>query len=228
MPLCKGKPVIDGKLDDAFWKKAGQLSDFVPVIGGFGECSPVTKVYIGTDKDTLYLGFRCYENDLNGLKNPKRKRDSGGTWDDDTLELFFITAKDPNLPYHQFCINAAGSIDDFYGRNFIWDAKNIKAVPGKEEKAWILEVAIPLSDFNYPVGKNAPCWRLNIMRTRTMHRGDRKTNGVRKIDTTGKWYYEETGWSPPERLNYHVPYQFGYAFLEVCGASKPSDKEDKK
>lgn len=220
VPHLKEGPIMDGKLDDPFWKKAVKLSRFQALIGGFEKVAPQTEVWVASASDTLFMAIRCHETDMANLKAKKRGRDVG-VWDDDCLEIFIRSSSDPDEPIHHYALNAAGAIDDWYNRRFVWDSA-IKVSPGKEEKAWVLEIAFPFSDLHLTKDKSslAGPWRLNIFRTRPMHKGDKKTRGVAKIGADGKPFHEETAWSPVEHLSYHVPHRAGYLFMDAFSKGK--------
>ena len=225
VPLLEKGPKLDGKFDDEFWKKAGKLSQFKTIAGSWRKVVlPRTDGYIATTKDTLYMGFRCHEADMKGLDGPERKRDSGQVWDDDNLEIFIRSEDNPDRPYHQFSINASGSIDDAYKRKAVWDAKGIKTAAGEEKGAWIMEIAFPFSDLHLPKDRSkASVWRIDIFRMRVMHKGDKGSGGVEKVDVHGNLYYEETVWAPVETGNSQFPARYGYAFMEVFGGRVPKE-----
>jgi hypothetical protein len=163
--------------------------------------------------------FRCHEKDMTGLKGGSK---SAG-WDDDALEIFLRAGNLPSEPYYHIRVNCAGAMHDEYNRSELWDAKGIKAAAGRQENAWVIEMVIPFSDLELPRDKKvlAGPWRLNIIRTRPMHKGDRKPGGAVKESVTGERYNEETAWSPTETISSHLPHMFGYIYLEVFGGKKP-------
>jgi hypothetical protein len=228
VPVLTATPKLDGKLDDAFWEKAARLPRFKTMQGHYAPANPVTETWIATTKDALYMAFRCHENDIAGLKAPKKKRDSS-IWDDDVIEIFLQISDDLDMPWYQIDINAGGTITDEYARRKVWDAEGMKAVPGREDKAWTMEVMIPFSDLvllDRPEQNRR--WRMNVIRVRTKHKGDKAGRGALKLDAAGQPYSEETAWSPTEQRSSLVPHRFGFAYLEVFGARPPAEGEGKK
>lgn len=219
VPLVEKDPVLDGKLDEAFCKKATKLSAFRPLVGGENGVGPVTDTWIATTKDTLYMAFRCQEKDMKGLKGGPKK----AGWDDDALEIFLRVGNLPSEPYHHFRVNSAGAYEDEYNRSGMWDAKGVKATAGREAEAWVVEIAFPFSALEKPNDKNvlAGPWRLNIIRTRPLHKGDTKPGGAVKLTVSGEPYNEESAWSPTETITSHLPHMFGYIYLEAFGGKKP-------
>lgn len=68
-------PVIDGKLDDFCWEKASRISGFNTLDDRWG-VNQQTKVYLlynnqfdgGTGPQRLYIGFKCYNSQMDKLK----------------------------------------------------------------------------------------------------------------------------------------------------------------
>ena len=104
-PLLDGmKPVLDGKLDDAFWKKACKVTGFVsfknPVLT---ENQP--EIYSAYTNDGIYLAAKIK---LPPGANPQavlKKRDAG-IYSEDTLEIRFVT---PAKKCYTFMFSAAGT-----------------------------------------------------------------------------------------------------------------------
>lgn len=94
------KPVIDGALDEAMWAELTPASDFwqyFPTDSLLAKGQ--TEIYMGADKDNLYIGIKCYGAGNNWLVNSlKRDFRAGGndnitlvfdTFDDQTNGIFF-------------------------------------------------------------------------------------------------------------------------------------------
>lgn len=102
-------PVIDGKLDDAVWKKAERSSSFRDLIHG-------TKTHLDTraavtwDDEYLYVGYWIEEPDV---KATLTQRDAP-IYEDNDVELF-IAGQDG---YYEFEINSYGTI---YEVLFFWE-----------------------------------------------------------------------------------------------------------
>lgn len=221
-PKLEQAPKLDGKLDDEFWTKAAKLSAFQRNVGGPTEIGPATDVWIATAGETFYIGARCHEKDMAGLIGKTEEP----SWDEDVMEIFLRAGNKPAEPYHHFQVNCRGAYNDEYNRSSLWDAKKIKVAAGAEDAAWTFEMELPFSELVLPKEKEvlAGPWRLNLMRTRPMHRGDRKTAGAVKIGRGGEKYFEETAWSPTETNSSHLPHMFGYLWLEHFGGKMPAGK----
>lgn len=211
VPEFKKGPVLDGKLDDKFWKLSTQLSPYKPNEGGIKGVSPKTDTFIASTQDALYLGFRCHEKDMAGLRGKANKLG----WDDG-LEIFLRVGNHPAAPYHHFIINCKGASSQQYNRLRLWKAKGLEIKAGVEDKAWILEIKIPFKDLNKTKDKKllAGAWRFNVVRLRPPHKGDKNFGTSVKQTINGDKFVEESSWSPTETESSHLPHMFGYLFLE--------------
>jgi len=104
-----------------------------------------TEAWLSYDDSFLYVAARCHEPLLRDLLIDVTARD-GDVQKDDSIEILFDTNHDKKS-FHHFAVNPEGILFD--ARNF--DAKwnsTAKVVTSKEEGAWTVEMAIPLSEIN--------------------------------------------------------------------------------
>jgi len=144
----KTVPVIDGKLDEQIWKKVEPITNLGTYNGLPDPPIEKTEVYLVHDRDNLYIGARCFESDFSQLKATASEHD-GATYSDDNLWFFFDANLDQET-YYQAIINSNGITFD---RSCIFkEGESTKDLswngpwdiaPGREDKAWILEVKIP-------------------------------------------------------------------------------------
>lgn len=166
-------PIIDGKLDEECWQKAGVAKDFVEYKTG-APAGQKTEVYLLYDRENLYIGFRCFESELNKLVGTY-KNENDPVYLDDAVEIFispFMISIDRN--YYHFVTNVLGTkyslvhAEVRYGskhEKLDWDVKT-----GIEQNAWIAEFRIPFSTLKLR-GKNDKFWRVNFCReARASHR----------------------------------------------------------
>ncbi len=159
-PKLKGKPVLDGKLDDDFWKQAKPLGAF-KTTDTAGELKVAgTKVWLARNSDNLYLGIACSSP---GLEKVKIKP-SDSPWKSDVAEVF-ISPDAAASKYYHFVCNPVGTTYSETGCNgegtfnVPWTAK-VSAGPDN----WTCEFEIPFSSL--PFYKNSDVWRLNVCRFR--------------------------------------------------------------
>ena len=214
-PRLEIAPVLDGNLNDEFWKKAEKLADFRPNIGGPNRAGPRTEAWIASTRDTLYLGLRCQEKDLAGLVGKAQEC----SWEDDGLEIYLQASKSPTEPYHHIRVNALGALQVEYQRAELPEGRTFKVAAGREQEAWTLELAIPFSSLTLPKDEKALAgpWRFNIVRLRPMHKGDVKPGGAVKLTRQGDSYNEESAWAPTECESGHMPHMFGYLTVDAFG-----------
>ncbi|MCU0459670.1 MAG: carbohydrate binding family 9 domain-containing protein [Bacteroidales bacterium] len=69
-------PVIDGILDEEFWKSSQCLSGFKSFIPDFGKELPFnTIVWLAYDEENIYFAFKCYDNEPGKIKASVDSRD---------------------------------------------------------------------------------------------------------------------------------------------------------
>jgi len=213
VPKAASAPAVDGRLDDACWKGAARLA--LRLLDGSPEKPKCpTEALLAADAETLYVAFRCTDPQPGALVSQKRPRD-GNVWEDDSVEVFLKVGPEPTREYHHLIVNPDGSVlDDLGGRTEAWQSA-LKAATAREERAWTVEVAIPLAEVAGPAdaAKRAGAWRLNLTRMRPPRGGD---------------FAEESALAPTEDPSSHVPDRFAYAFFEALGGRLPAEPGPEK
>lgn len=170
LPLTDIPPVIDGKLDDACWKDALTLTEFVGLGGAkIPDADRVaTKAMLIAGKSSLYVGVLCAEPFVDKLKKGHVERDSD-VWKDDNVEIFIVPCARGGDRYVQLAVNPAGALWDGYfaGREAEPDmgydsGAVVKARIGAKE--WSVEVEIPVA--RLPVENAKGPWSFHIARGR--------------------------------------------------------------
>ena len=161
---------IDGKLDEAVWETAKEYSGFRKMVSQGGEPAAMeTYVKVLPDKDCVYFGFKCMEEDMEHVLATYRERKM---WGADRIELF-ISPTGSTYDYYQFVVQFGGKKFSMYyaeGGQIKpdpyapdWEAKTYAG-----EGFWSVEVKIPLTAFY--MNDNASMsdtWLMNIIRGRT-------------------------------------------------------------
>jgi hypothetical protein len=157
---------FDGALDDAAWRQATFISDFVqkePTEGGVP--SERTEVAFLFDDGVLYVGARMYANpDSVAAQSSRKDQDNGNAA---MLRISLDTYHDRRTAY-TFAVTAAGvrldwynSSDNEFNRDMtydpVWQAKT-----RIDSLGWTAELAIPLSQLRFNAGQ--PVWGLNVTR----------------------------------------------------------------
>ena len=166
----RGPLELDGELNEPAWATVDPLQmKAVPESGKeAGENLAPTAVKMLADENGLYLGIRCEEPHMSGLKANLTDRDSGVSAED-CLEIFM----DPGATgdrYYQFQFNPLSTQADVEvlegGRvgSSLWDGDwKVKVL--RDAKGWTGEVFIPWANFGGK-GWNVPVLGLNVTRER--------------------------------------------------------------
>ena len=175
---------IDGLLDDAVWRNAVRVTEFIqqnPVDGA--PASEETDVFLADD-DNLYLGFHARYSNPGIMRANRVDRDRAG-FGDDTISVYFDTFLDQQRAY-VFSVNGYGVQGDSIvggsggggrggfrggGRGGIpfgdssWDALYDSAGTPVDD-GFTAEMAIPFKSLRYPArGGGAPhTWGFQIVR----------------------------------------------------------------
>lgn len=182
-----GKPVIDGKLDDACWQNSVEIPTLPNRTGD--KITEATRFFISYDKENLYIGAEVQQSYLDPVYNlldkvkPSAGKRDDPVYGDDSIEVFLM----PGDFYYQFVVNLDGTVYDGKGTDAGWNS-SLKAATAKKEQSWTVEIAIPLADLGVkdPEGQT---WRANFYRN----------NPAKK---------ESGAWSPTE-TSFHTMAAFG-------------------
>ena len=169
-------PAIDGRLDDAVWRDAVRITDFVqtnPIEGA--PPTERTEVRIAYDADHLYFAFRAHYTNPNEMRANRVDRDR--TRRDDWIAVMFDTFLDQQRAY-RFSVNAYGVQGDAIlqggrpmrgppggGGDTSWDAL-FDTAGAIVADGWTAEMAIPFKSLRYPArGDGEHRWGFQITRT---------------------------------------------------------------
>ncbi len=153
---------VDGDLSDAAWGRAASVSGFT--ISGADMLAPnQTEFRVLRDDEALYLGVRCLEENMQGLKTDVTTRD-GSVWHDDVIEMFFDVDHDHDS-FYQLAVNAIATRFDARSGSRTWDADwEAEASIGPE--SWAIEVRVPFASLNTDPPEVGEVWGLNVCRER--------------------------------------------------------------
>ena len=156
---------LDGRLDEAVWKRAIPAGDFrqVDPDNGAAATEP-TEVRIAFDSDILYMGVTAFDSEPDRSIATQMRRDETLPADDKfrwTIDTFL----DARSGYF-FEMNPLGAMSDalmgINGQNRQWDGIwNARAE--RTEFGWVLEIAIPFRTLNFDPGSDT--WGINFDRT---------------------------------------------------------------
>ena len=159
---------LDGKPDEAVWKRAVHIKNFTQRELNIGEpATERTEVAILYTAKTLYIGFWGYDRNPQKIiaREMKRDFDWGGednfeviidTYNDDRNGFLF--AINPNAARADAqVLNNGESFNKFW--NGVWDAKTTIT-----DEGWFAEIAIPFSTLKFPSDAQEQIWGINFER----------------------------------------------------------------
>lgn len=159
---------VDGYLDEQVWTRAKVLTGFVqrePVEGIPAEED--TEVRLVFAEDALYVAARMWDSRPGEIATQLVRRDEWGAFD------WFSVSLDPNLDRrtgYRFQISAAGVQRDDYLFNDREEDRNWNAIWESsvrlDERGWIAELRIPLSQIRYEASPDPQTWGVNFSRRR--------------------------------------------------------------
>ena len=203
---------VDGKLDDAAWRKAPWTSDFVDIEG---DAKPKprfrTRVKMLWDERYLYIAAELEEPDVHATLT----RHDSVIFHDDDFEVF-VKPLPRSESYYEFEMNALNTGWDLFlpkpykmgGKaDNSWDIRGLKTAvavdgtlnhPGDTDRGWTLEIAYPMDAFGsrqrVPRPRDGTEWRINFSRVEWKAGQAREDNWV---------------WSPQGLVDMHVPERWG-------------------
>lgn len=165
-------PVIDGLLDDAVWKTAPALTDFIqnyPTYGLPGSQKTVVKVVY--DNSAIYVGAYLYD-DPALIKKQITPRDTAQQQDVDYFSIFFDTYNDHQNGFQFLVTTANVQVDARMGPNLgdninyygdkswdaVWESQVHMTTDG-----WTVEMRIPYLSLRFSK-KDVQTWGLQAMR----------------------------------------------------------------
>ncbi|MDX1984820.1 MAG: carbohydrate-binding family 9-like protein, partial [Bryobacteraceae bacterium] len=202
-----GRIVIDGILDEPAWRQAPAAGDFHFNWWKSGE-KEQTVAKLLWDDENLYVSYYCHDKHIAAQVIERH----GPVSLDDSVEIFLSPNPAKPRNYYGFEMNVIGTMlnfirADWYKGPFFSEPEGVRlrtsfhGMRVKQDAAgdnhWILEVAIPLKNFEKDAAHTPPVegdtWRVNL------NRAGGKTNA------------QYSTWSPvaSEKPNFHVPESFG-------------------
>jgi hypothetical protein len=190
-------PVIDGKVDEAAWQKAGAIEFLFPWEFQTG-AKQKTVARLGWDERYLYVSYVCEDRDITAQFE---KRDDP-TYRDDAVELF-INPKPSQSNYFGLEMNARGVLYDYFYLfpEFLlkrMDFTDVRVKTARTGTGWSLELAISWADFEGLGNGKAP--KVGDVWTANLNRWD----GTEPARRLSQWSNSEMA-----KPNPHNPKRFG-------------------
>jgi hypothetical protein len=161
-------PIIDGKLDEAFWQDAKEYRDFLsfePTVGN--PSAQATIAYAAYDEQNLYFGFRCFDTQPQKVVASLTKRDNIDS--EDRVAIILDTHRDQQSAIG-FIVNPLGvqadvmldeKFDGDETEDFVWYSAGTM-----DDEGYCVEIHIPLNSLRYASGDKVAMglgfWRYNV------------------------------------------------------------------
>jgi hypothetical protein len=171
-------PVIDGKLDDAVWRRTPPLQPFLPYVTAAEDAvKAATIARVTYDDQNLYVAFQCDEPRTAAMQVQGSARDDPGVWLGDSVDIFLSVGEAPE-PFVHFILNAGNvqwdayyttKADENISFNPIW-----QSAANTGDGAWYAEIALPWEQIRVPAPKPGQVRRAQLGRQRIPD-GERST-----------------------------------------------------
>ncbi len=176
-------PTVDGTLDDAIWRTATSITEFVQVAPVEGDpATEDTEVFVAFDSTHLYLGMHAHYSNPGMMRASRVDRDRA-SYSDDTISVYFDTFLDQQRAF-VFTLNGYGVQGDSlmggsggggfrggggFGGGGVprgdrsWDAL-FESSGTLVDDGWTAELAIPFKSLRYPTSDEHR-WGFQIARS---------------------------------------------------------------
>ena len=158
---------IDGQLDEALYKWAPPISDFIqtePTAGA--PATEKTEVWIAFDRANVYVTVRAWESRPDRMVVNEMRRDSVNIFQNENFSFIFDTYYDRRNGVEFVFTPLGGRLDAQFTneRQFNRDWNPIwKLAVGRFDGGWTAEAAVPFKSLRYRPGR-AQIWGFNARR----------------------------------------------------------------
>jgi hypothetical protein len=227
--VVTGEPInIDGKLDEAAWKKGNWIDQFRNYINGAPAIDKTRFcVLFDVRKNRIFVGAEMMDSSMStfserGENRAKRPRDN---WPGECIEFFLSPRCDGNQ-YYQFAVGPRGTKPFPNGNRNVYDASDgeskawngrWKAAGQKLADSWTLEIELDASSLGDATVKPGSVWAMNFCRENYFSREKKRPtefqswspvqNGFRDVPRFGRLVFGEKPTAEHEsrlRLPYEV------------------------
>lgn len=204
-------PQIDGKLDDAVWKRATPNSFVRGWDRKQSETTYATTARAVWTFDGITFGFEMKEPTPELLERGIKGHDDSMAWWDDNIELLFdLTGKNEGEFYH-FIVNPNNAIADAKGKDFSRNFPDVKTGVFVGKDFWSMEVYIPYAAFpeaSKPGSGTNTVWHGNFTRHRVADQGLKPKVGTMQNSLREYQRMNTTYAGPSNNLTDFAPIKF--------------------
>ena len=162
-----GPPLLDGRLEEEFWKRADWQGDFTQLKPDLGEPAQApTRFAAAFNRTHIYVAIRS--SNPNGPKSNSRITRRDGNMDQDNAVTVYLDTFHTRRDCYYFSTNSLGTqVDGRIGEDGrtndkSWDC-NWAVVSREDEEGWTTEMAIPVKEIRIPSGTEM-VWGINVRR----------------------------------------------------------------
>ncbi|MBC7795498.1 MAG: hypothetical protein H7Z37_01335, partial [Pyrinomonadaceae bacterium] len=164
VPLVVNAPVIDGNINEEFWKQATIFKDFIQTNpGDNAPASKATECFLAYDELNLYFACHCFD-EPDKVRATVAKRDN--VFGEDNVRLFLDTYDDQRrafvLGFNPLGIQQDGIYTEGQGTDFNVDIV-MESKGAMDETGWAVEAKIPFKSLRYASGKGK-FWGVQVQR----------------------------------------------------------------
>lgn len=161
--------VLDGKLNEDFWKEIPAVTGYVQKDPEFGKPSDEkTELFFAYDRKYLYIGAKMHKNDIDDIRAFVSRRDNQGNSERIIVSL---DTYGNNTTACSFAVTATGVRADYYhpgdeehDRDYDWNPVwEAEASINPEQSNWTAEMKIPFSQLRFN-NEYHQVWGLNSNR----------------------------------------------------------------
>jgi hypothetical protein len=178
LPYIEAEIKVDAVLDEDIWQQALRVDlNYETNPGENIKPSVKTEAYLFENGDTLYVGFKAFDDNPEEIRDYLSDRDN--VWNSDLVGLKFDTFGESRKAF-QFFVNAIGvqadsTQEDFRGDDQSWNA--IWESHGQvTEFGYAVEMAIPFKALRFPDTGELQSWGIEILRFRPREKFERIAN----------------------------------------------------
>jgi hypothetical protein len=156
---------IDGALDELVWKQLPKIKNFVEIHPRSNVKPKVqTEAMIFYDADNLYIGFVCYDNEMNKIRSTINERDN--IFNDDIVGISFDPYREGKQAF-EFFVNPEGIQGDLLWYSSGKEDETYDAIWYSAAKKlydrWTVEIKIPFKSLRFP-SNEIQTWNFHVFR----------------------------------------------------------------
>lgn len=150
---------IDGLLNEPVWQTIPMMNDFIQYVpNNSEEPSSETQAWFFYSEEGIYLGIKCFEDDINNIHKELRARDDYFGSNSDGIGVM-ISPYNDGINYNYFLVSASNvQTDELYsadGPDVSWNAVWESSVSINDD-GWSSEIFIPYSALRFSKKKYKP------------------------------------------------------------------------